>query len=138
MTRETLSRLSRRRANRPTRFRPETCVLEDRRVLSTITVSNDTSGHNHADYTTIQAAVNAAHPGDTVLVEPGTYHEDVVIPAGKDGLNLEGEDPGKVIIQAPPVQSSTQESIVRDAGSKNVTSRSSPSPGPAPTSTRAS
>ena len=36
-------------------------------------------------YTTIQAAVNAAVAGDTVLVYPGTYNESVRIPDGKQG-----------------------------------------------------
>jgi len=32
--------------------------------------------HGHAgQYSTIQSAVNAAHPGDYVLVAPGDYHE---------------------------------------------------------------
>ena len=36
-------------------------------------------------YATIQAAVNAAVAGDTVLVYPGTYNESVRIPDGKQG-----------------------------------------------------
>src|SRR3990167_10067719 len=36
-------------------------------------------------YSTIQAAVNAAQAGDTVLVYPGTYNESVSIPDGKQG-----------------------------------------------------
>src|SRR3990172_3394319 len=36
-------------------------------------------------YSTIQAAVNAAVAGDTVLVYPGTYNESVSIPDGKQG-----------------------------------------------------
>lgn len=40
-----------------------------------ITVDDDVG----ADYTTIQAAVNAASDGDTILVYPGTYVENVVI-----------------------------------------------------------
>jgi len=45
-------------------------------VLSQIiTVKQDSTG----DYTTIQAAVDASVNGDTVLVWPGTYYENVVI-----------------------------------------------------------
>ena len=32
---------------------------------------------NGVDYTTIQAAINAAIAGDTVLISPGTYNEKV-------------------------------------------------------------
>jgi parallel beta-helix repeat protein len=44
----------------------------------------------------IQKAVNAAHPGDTIVVK-GVHREDVVI--SKDGIKLRGED---AVIEAPP------------------------------------
>src|SRR5215210_4500285 len=44
----------------------------------------------------IQKAVNAAHPGDTIIVK-GVHREDVVI--RKDGIKLRGED---AVIEAPP------------------------------------
>ena len=40
---------------------------------TTLTVKQDGSG----DWTTIQSAVNATADGDTVLVWPGTYYENV-------------------------------------------------------------
>jgi parallel beta-helix repeat protein len=40
--------------------------------------------------TTIQAAINAAQPGDTVRVPPGTYHENVLVQKG--GITIEGSD----------------------------------------------
>jgi parallel beta-helix repeat protein len=46
----------------------------------------------------IQAAVNAANPGDTIVVHPGTYRESVEI--HKNGLNLRGSgasDSGTVV-----------------------------------------
>jgi len=36
----------------------------------------------------IQAAINRAHPGDTVLVKPGVYHQSLLI--RKDGITLRG------------------------------------------------
>lgn len=44
--------------------------------------------------TTITAAVNAAAPGDTVLIAPGTYTEDVVI---KQPISLIGASPATII-----------------------------------------
>src|SRR5215208_7796718 len=44
----------------------------------------------------IQKAINAAHPGDTIVVR-GVHREDVFI--RKDGIKLRGED---AVIEAPP------------------------------------
>lgn len=50
------------------------------------------------DYATIQAAVNAAAPGSTVRVEPGTYTEQLVI--DKD-LTLTGAGADGTVVKAP-------------------------------------
>jgi len=47
------------------------------------------------DYPTIQEAINAASPGDTIYVYNGTYYENVVV--GKS-IQLIGEDPAATII----------------------------------------
>src|SRR3954454_18484639 len=46
------------------------------------------------EYLTIQAAVNAADPGDTIRLRDGTYYEQVTVPAGKDGLIFRGAQAG--------------------------------------------
>jgi plastocyanin len=50
------------------------------------------------DHSTIQEAVNAANPGDLVLVGPGTYNEAIEI--SKPGLVLRGADRNAVVIDA--------------------------------------
>lgn len=47
------------------------------------------AGLHKCRYTTIGAAVAAANPGNTIVVCPGAYTEDVVVPAGKP-LAVEG------------------------------------------------
>src|SRR6266545_1192314 len=49
-------------------------------------------------YRTIQSAVNAAKPGDLVLVGPGVYHEEVKVRT--PSLVLRGRDRNQVIIDA--------------------------------------
>ncbi|MBN1390097.1 MAG: right-handed parallel beta-helix repeat-containing protein [Candidatus Thermoplasmatota archaeon] len=48
------------------------------------------------DFTTIMAAVNAASEGDTILVNPGTYNEQVGI--NKNGITLRGSGSQNTII----------------------------------------
>jgi Right handed beta helix region len=53
-------------------------------------------------YTSIQAAVNAAHPGDWILVAPGDYHEAGAPDAGvlitTPGIHVRGIQRNKVIV----------------------------------------
>jgi hypothetical protein len=50
------------------------------------------------EYPTIQAAVDAAHPGDLVRIAPGIYHEQVVVPSTKKDLVLRGLDRNSVVL----------------------------------------
>lgn len=49
-----------------------------------------------ADHATIQEAVDAAEPGDLILVAPGTYNEAVTVET--DDIVIRGEDRNEVII----------------------------------------
>jgi Right handed beta helix region len=49
-------------------------------------------------HTTIQAAVDAAAPGDTIQIDPGVYFENVQVPAGRDGLRIVGSGPRSTIV----------------------------------------
>lgn len=71
-------------------------------------------------YTSIQVAVTAAVSGDTIIVCPGTYVEQVTIPAGKDGLTISSQGNQDAIIKAPIVMVDVK-AIVRVNGATNVT-----------------
>jgi hypothetical protein len=50
------------------------------------------------EYPTIQAAVDAARPGDLIRIAPGVYHQQVVVPPSKHDLVLRGTDRNRVIL----------------------------------------
>jgi len=54
------------------------------------------------DYPTIQEAINAASPGDTIFVRAGTYYENVVV---NKSVSLIGEDKNDTIISGNGVGS---------------------------------
>lgn len=63
--------------------------LEERRMLAVFTVDDSFAANDPAarEFTTIQAAVNAASAGDKIKVKPGTYEENVVV---NKQLKIEG------------------------------------------------
>jgi parallel beta-helix repeat protein len=75
-------------------------LLEDRCVPATLFVDP-----NGGAFTTITDAVNAAHPGDTIKVAPGTYHEgvDVTKPLTILGgqIRVSGESGPSIVVSNP-------------------------------------
>jgi hypothetical protein len=57
-----------------------------------------TSRNVPSEYPTIQAAVDAARPGDLVRIAPGTYREAVVVPAAKTDVVIRGDDRNRVVV----------------------------------------
>ncbi|HEX7297434.1 MAG TPA: right-handed parallel beta-helix repeat-containing protein [Solirubrobacteraceae bacterium] len=51
-----------------------------------------------SEYPTIQAAVDAAQPGDLVRIAPGVYREEVVVRATKRDIVLRGTDRNRVVL----------------------------------------
>ena len=64
-----------------------------------VTSSADAAGRVVHPGESIQAAINAARPGDTIRVAPGTYHESIII--ATDGVTLVGSGPDKTHIRPP-------------------------------------
>lgn len=72
------------------------CSLTQKNAL--IIVSPSDTIKVPEDYSTIQEAVNAANPGDAILVANGTCNENVIL--YKDNLTLLGESPTTTIIDS--------------------------------------
>src|SRR5712671_4713062 len=87
---------------------------------SMLIVDDDHADCPTAQFTSVQAAVTAAAPGDTIKVCSGTYVEQVTIPSGKDGLTLFSEGAFQAILKAPPVMLDPK-AIVRINGAQNIT-----------------
>jgi hypothetical protein len=85
-------------------------------------VDDDRADCPNAQFTSIQAAVDAASPGAKIKVCRGTYMEQVTIPAGKDGLTLFSEGDLQAVIKAPLVMTDPK-AIVRIAGAHDITLR---------------
>ena len=83
-------------------------------------VVDDGADCPNAEYPTIQAAVNAADPGDRIKVCRGVYVEQVIVPAGKDGIELFSEGHLEAVIQAPPLMPDADKSIVTVRGAQDV------------------
>jgi len=107
------------RTDTPMEARPTALVASSAPLL----VDDDHLQCPTATYTSIQAAVTAAAPGDHIDVCPGTYVEQVVIPAGKDNIRLRSTRRWGAIIKAPAVMAPVNGkfTILRIAGAQNVT-----------------
>src|SRR5687768_6461128 len=68
-------------------------------------VDDDLLDCPNASFTSIQAAVDASGPNDTIKVCPGTYREQVrIIGHNHDGLKLESLKPLQAVIQWPTAE----------------------------------
>jgi hypothetical protein len=93
--------------------------------------ATDCNAANSA-FTTIQAAVNAAAPGDTIYICPGTYNEQVVVSETKGDLIIRGSGAGVTLLKPTAVTPNTTSILLGTQaapillinGAANVTIRS--------------
>lgn len=90
----------------------------------TITVSNSTD--QAADFTSIQSAVNAANPGDEIIVKPGIYTENIEITTALTILSESGS-PSDTIIQAADIYKDVFSIWANEVNIKGFTIRGSDS-----------
>lgn len=85
--------------------------------------STGTGVHNISTgtaYTTIQAAINAALDGDTIIVCPGTYYENIIL--HDKNITLQSTDPlNPSTVEATIIRATTNDSVVKFTGGDNST-----------------
>lgn len=72
---------------------------------------------------TIQAAVDAASPGDLILVEPGVYTESVSVPEDKPNLTIRGLDRNEVVLDGEHMRDIGISTYADGTVLENMTSR---------------
>jgi parallel beta-helix repeat protein len=97
-----------------------------------IRVDDDGAQCANAQFTSIQAAVNAAQPGDKVTVCPGTYNEQVTIGAGKDHLKVVSQRPLQATIKAPATMTEPGDLVRITSGVQDVQLKDFTIAGPLP------
>jgi hypothetical protein len=79
------------------------------------------------DYATIQAAVDASHKGDLVLISPGVYKEAVTVET--EGLTIRGLDRNEVVIDGEFQRENGIKVFSNDVAVENLTVRNHTSNG---------
>jgi parallel beta-helix repeat protein len=107
------------RRNRPTGKTLRVEPLEARHMLAVFIVDDDFDANDPAEreFTTIQAAVDAAAAGDTIKVKAGTYEESVVVNKqltiiGRDPKLSRYLNPEKASIVDPPADNSDNDHAI--------------------------
>jgi parallel beta-helix repeat protein len=86
-------------------------VIPGPRVLNTTT---------EATYTTIQAAINASLAGDTLIVCPATYYENIIF--NNKNITLQSTDPSNPsTVAATIIRGTASDSVVKFTGGDNST-----------------
>lgn len=92
----------------------------DTQILSYVYNATFTAGILHVpqDYATIKQALAAAQPQETVLVSPGTYHEQFQVPSN---VTLQGQDPTSTIIDGDGIVNQAVVYLGNGSSISNVT-----------------
>lgn len=67
-------------------------------VAPTAAGAQERTLHVPGDHATVQDAVDAAEPGDLILVAPGTYEESVEVTSDKPGITIRGLERNEVVL----------------------------------------